>query len=113
MKRILIIGAGLSSIYLIKYLEEQAQKYGWKVVVADMDVDEENAAIVRATIDLAHSLGLTVTAEGVESRLVHDQLLGMGCDYFQGYFVSKPMVRSDVSDWLSGSFKYLSAEDMQ
>ena len=83
-----------------------------KSFVADMNVDEENAAIVRATINLAHSLGLTVTAEGVESRLVRDQLQGMGCDYFQGYFVSKPMVISDVTDWLSGSFGHLSAEDM-
>lgn len=39
MKRILIIGAGLSSIYLIQYLEEQAQKYGWELIVADMDIN--------------------------------------------------------------------------
>jgi saccharopine dehydrogenase-like NADP-dependent oxidoreductase len=39
MKRILIVGAGMSSIYLIKYLEEQTQKYGWELTVADMNVN--------------------------------------------------------------------------
>jgi len=104
-------GTGHSSLVYLKRLPVNTLKVD-KSFVADMNVDEENAAIVRATINLAHSLGLTVTAEGVESRLVRDQLQGMGCDYFQGYFVSKPMVISDVTDWLSGSFGHLSAEDM-
>ena len=39
MKRILIVGTGLSSIYLIQYLEEEAQKYGWEIIVADRDLN--------------------------------------------------------------------------
>jgi EAL domain-containing protein (putative c-di-GMP-specific phosphodiesterase class I) len=65
-----------------------------------MDSDEENASIVRATIDLAHSLGLTVTAEGVETRTVHDLLKGMRCDYYQGYYVGRPMTLPEVELWL-------------
>ena len=65
-----------------------------------MDTDEENASIVRATIDLAHSLGLTVTAEGVETRPVHDLLKGMGCDYYQGYYICKPMTQAALESWL-------------
>jgi len=66
-----------------------------------MDTDEENASIVRATIDLAHSLGLTVTAEGVETSAVLNMLKGMGCDYYQGYYISKPMSKTDMAAWLS------------
>ena len=56
---------------------------------------------MRATIDLAHSLGLTVTAEGVETVTVLDRLQRMGCDYYQGYHVSKPMAMADMTAWLS------------
>jgi len=66
-----------------------------------MDTDEENASIVRATIDLAHSLGLTVTAEGVETSAVLNMLKGMGCDYYQGYYISKPMPKAGMAVWLS------------
>jgi diguanylate cyclase (GGDEF)-like protein len=105
-------GTGNSSLVYLKRLPVNTLKVD-KSFVVDMDVDEDNAAIVRATIDLAHSLGLTVTAEGIESRSVRDQLQAMGCDYFQGYFISKPMDGSDLPGWLSGSFKNVSAEDRQ
>jgi EAL domain-containing protein (putative c-di-GMP-specific phosphodiesterase class I) len=72
-----------------------------KSFVIDMDTDEENASIIRATIDLAHSLGLTVTAEGVETAAVLDRLSSMGCDYYQGYFVSKPMSMTEMTGWLA------------
>ncbi|MBA7672095.1 hypothetical protein ES703_80267 [subsurface metagenome] len=49
MKRILIIGTGLSSIYLIKYLEEQAQKFGWEILVADRDINSVKEKICPAT----------------------------------------------------------------
>jgi saccharopine dehydrogenase-like NADP-dependent oxidoreductase len=50
MKRILIIGAGMSSTYLIKYLEEKAQKYGWELTVADIDVNVVREKICPATL---------------------------------------------------------------
>jgi EAL domain-containing protein (putative c-di-GMP-specific phosphodiesterase class I) len=73
-----------------------------KSFVIDMDSDEENASIVRATIDLAHSLGLSVTAEGVESGVVLEMLKEMGCDVCQGYYVGMPMTQHEVQVWLSG-----------
>ena len=56
---------------------------------------------MRATNDLSHSLGLTVTAEGVETVTVLDRLQRMGCDYYQGYYVSKPMSMDGITAWLS------------
>ena len=93
-------GTGHSSLVYLKRLPVHTLKVD-KSFVVDMDSDEENASIVRATIDLAHSLGLTVTAEGVETVAVLNRLKGMGCDYYQGYYVSKPMSKADMAAWLS------------
>lgn len=92
-------GTGHSSLVHLRRLPVHTLKVD-KSFVVDMDTDEENASIVRATIDLAHSLGLTVTAEGVESRSVHDLLKGMRCDYYQGYYIGKPMTLTEVEHWL-------------
>ncbi len=93
-------GTGHSSLVYLKRLPVHTLKVD-KSFVIDMDTDEENASIIRATIDLAHSLGLTVTAEGVETAAVLDRLRSMGCDYYQGYLVSKPMSMSDMTVWLA------------
>ncbi|MCG6898444.1 MAG: EAL domain-containing protein [Gammaproteobacteria bacterium] len=93
-------GTGHSSLVYLKRLPVHTLKVD-KSFVTDMDTDEENAFIIRATIDLAHSLGLTVTAEGVESGAVLYMLKGMGCDYYQGYYVSEPMSKDAMTKWLS------------
>ncbi len=97
-------GTGHSSLVYLKRLPVHTLKVD-KSFVQDMDTDEENASIVHATIDLAHSLGLTVTAEGVETQAVHDRLLAMGCDYYQGYFTGKPMKMDELGKWLKSSQK--------
>jgi EAL domain-containing protein (putative c-di-GMP-specific phosphodiesterase class I) len=74
-----------------------------KSFVIDMDTDDDNASIVHATIDLAHHMGLTVTAEGVETRPVYEMLKAMGCDYYQGYYVGVPMESAVIIDWLNKS----------
>jgi diguanylate cyclase (GGDEF)-like protein len=93
-------GTGHSSLVYLKRLPVDTLKAD-KSFVADMDTDEENASIIRATIDLAHSLGLTVTAEGVETVAVLNRLREMGCDYYQGYYVSEPLPKSAMTAWLS------------
>ena len=93
-------GTGHSSLVYLKRLPVHTLKVD-KSFVMDMDSDEENASIVRATIDLAHSLGLTVTAEGVETVTVLNRLQEMGCDYYQGYYVGKPMSKDGMAAWLS------------
>jgi EAL domain-containing protein (putative c-di-GMP-specific phosphodiesterase class I) len=72
-----------------------------KSFVRDMAVDENDAVIVRSTIDLGHNLGLQVVAEGVESQAAWDQLVDLGCDLAQGYFMSPPMSTAELALWLS------------
>jgi EAL domain-containing protein (putative c-di-GMP-specific phosphodiesterase class I) len=93
-------GTGHSSLAYLKRLPVHTLKVD-KSFVTDMDSDEDNASIVHATIDLAHNMGLTVTAEGVETRPVHDLLKGMGCDYYQGYYVGEPMEGAVIINWLN------------
>jgi EAL domain-containing protein (putative c-di-GMP-specific phosphodiesterase class I) len=59
--------------------------------VADLGQDPHSEAIVPATISLAHTLGLKVVAEGVETRSQHDFLVRAGCDYGQGHLYSHPL----------------------
>jgi diguanylate cyclase len=70
--------------------------------VQTIDTDEEDAAIVRSTIDLAHSLGITVVAEGVENDDVLHLLRAFGCDMAQGFCLARPGSADDVTDWLTG-----------
>ena len=51
--------------------------------------------MVRSTINLAHELGLQVVAEGIEDEATLDMLRQLGCDYAQGYFISKPIASGD------------------
>jgi len=92
-------GTGHSSLVYLKRLPVHMLKVD-KSFIVDMDTDEDNFSIVRATIDLAHSLGLTVTAEGVETGAVYAQLRGMGCDFYQGYYVGTPKDREAIAEWL-------------
>ena len=93
-------GTGHSSLAYLKRLPVHTLKVD-KSFVIDMDTDDDNASIVHATIDLAHNMGLTVTAEGVETRPVYDLLKAMGCDYYQGYYVGEPMESAVIIDWLN------------
>lgn len=94
-------GTGHSSLVYLKRLPVHNLKVD-KSFVLDMDADEENASIVNATIDLAHNLGLTVTAEGVETLAVFERLRSMGCDYYQGYYTCRPMRMDELLVWLAG-----------
>ena len=59
--------------------------------VSDMTTSAESRSVVQATIDIAHSLGRTAVAEGVENQETAQLLAGMGCDYAQGYLYGKAM----------------------
>ena len=62
--------------------------------------DARAASIVRATIDLAHALGLGIVAEGVEHRVAASELATYGCDTAQGYFWSRPLPASALRTWM-------------
>ena len=66
----------------------------------EMLVNQHDAAIVRSTIDLGHELGRRIVAEGVETREVLERLRKFGCDFAQGYFISPPLEKSALREWL-------------
>ncbi len=83
-------GTGLSSLAYLKRIRGQELKID-KSIVQGVTESQRDALIVRSTIDLAHSLGLKVTAEGVETNDCYALLGAMGCDQAQGYLIAKPL----------------------
>src|SRR3954470_24127524 len=83
-------GTGYSSLANLKRLPVDVIKID-KSFVMEMAVDASDAAIVRSTIELAHNLGLRVVAEGVESEDAWRHLEALGCDYAQGFYLSRPL----------------------
>ena len=69
----------------------------------NMQDDEQDVAIVRLIIDLAHVLGLRVVAEGVENRGAKERLIALGCDAAQGYYISRPIAAEDLAHKLLSS----------
>ena len=92
-------GTGYSSFAALKRLPVDEIKID-KSFVMGLTSDIQDAAIVRATIDLGQSLGLTVTAEGVENQETWDYLAELGCDLAQGYYCSRPVPAADIIPWL-------------
>ncbi len=88
-------GTGYSSLAYLKKLPVDELKIDKSFVIA-MERDAEDAKIVRSTIDLAHNLGLSVVAEGVETANIMDQLRDLDCDEAQGYFMSRPLPAADL-----------------
>ena len=83
-------GSGLSSLAYLKQIRAEELKID-KAFVTGLEAGGKDALLVKSTIDLAHSLGMKVTAEGVETREALAALQLMGCDLAQGYHVAKPM----------------------
>ncbi|WP_455212629.1 putative bifunctional diguanylate cyclase/phosphodiesterase [Kaarinaea lacus] len=95
-------GTGYSSLAYLKKLPVTDIKID-KSFVKDMNRDSSDAVIVHSTIDLAHNMGLSVIAEGVESQEVLDMLIDLGCDVAQGYFFCKPQEAEKIKSWLQHS----------
>jgi len=83
-------GTGYSSLANLKRLPVDMIKID-KSFVLEMATEHSDAAIVRSTIELAHNLGLQVIAEGVEDRQIWEELARLGCDFAQGYYLSRPL----------------------
>jgi len=92
-------GTGYSSLSYLKRLPVKQLKID-RSFVSDMIVDKDDAMIVRSTIDLAHNLGLSTVAEGVETEQILERLKGMECDVAQGYLISRPLSQDDFISYL-------------
>ncbi len=88
-------GSGLSSLSYLKQIRGQELKID-KSLITDVAESQRDALIVRSTIDLAHSLGMKVTAEGVETANTFQLLTAMGCDAIQGYLIAKPQPLNEL-----------------
>ncbi|MBI5612974.1 MAG: EAL domain-containing protein [Gammaproteobacteria bacterium] len=93
-------GTGYSSLAYLKKLPLHTIKID-KSFVLDMANDDNDAVIVRSTVDLAHNLGYRVVAEGVEDQATLDLLVVLGCDSIQGYFISRPMSVAQIDRWFA------------
>jgi EAL domain-containing protein (putative c-di-GMP-specific phosphodiesterase class I) len=93
-------GTGYSSLVLLRSVPVREIKID-KSFVARLAHDPEDAAIVRSTVDLAHSLGLKVVAEGVEDEITWQRLAELGCDIAQGWLLAKALPAHEATAWLN------------
>lgn len=94
-------GSGLSSLAYLKQIQADELKID-KAFVTDLTAGGKDALLVKSTVDLAHSLGMKVTAEGVETAEALACLQLMGCDIAQGYYVAKPLPLDQLTLFVAG-----------
>ncbi|WP_020499505.1 putative bifunctional diguanylate cyclase/phosphodiesterase [Sciscionella marina] len=92
-------GTGYSSLAYLRQLPVDEVKID-KSFVQGMGTDLGDLAVVRSIVELGHSLGLHVVAEGVEDDLSREALLGMDCDVAQGYLISRPLPEDKLEPWI-------------
>lgn len=94
-------GTGHASLAQLKRLPVDELKID-KSFVMDLPASLDDAAIVRSTIELGHNMGLSVTAEGVETDQSRNMLTEFNCDVIQGYLLSKPLPEDEFVLWIRG-----------
>jgi diguanylate cyclase len=97
-------GTGYSSLSHLARMPVNEVKID-RSFVQGLESDREFAAVVRSAIDMGHSLGLKVVAEGIESEIAARHLKEFGCDIAQGYLYAMPMPRDELLTWLKGKVR--------
>ncbi len=94
-------GTGYASLAYLKKLPVHTLKID-RSFVTDLTEDSANQRIVRSSIQLAHSFGMTVVAEGVETAAAARELLAYGCEFAQGYYFARPQSAGEIeAEWLA------------
>jgi EAL domain-containing protein (putative c-di-GMP-specific phosphodiesterase class I) len=94
-------GTGYSSLSRLKRFPLDVLKID-RSFVSGLASNTDDRAIVKATIDMAHAVGLSVVAEGVETSEQEDYLRGFGCDCVQGYLYARPRPAAEVTELFAG-----------
>lgn len=98
-------GTGQSALSYLKDIPATAVKIDQRFIRA-IAAERSDQIMVRSTIELAHDLGYLVVAEGVETAEAYDWLRLHGCDFGQGYLISRPLAPTAFEDWLAaGAFR--------
>jgi EAL domain-containing protein (putative c-di-GMP-specific phosphodiesterase class I) len=92
-------GTGYSSLSYLKRFPIDTLKID-QAFVRDIGTNPDDEAITRAIIAMAHTMGMDVVAEGVETQVHKDFLVREGCDYIQGYLLSRPVPDEELSGLL-------------
>ncbi len=100
-------GTGYSSLSSLRNLPFDTLKVDRSFIIPDPG-DERAAVILEAIISLAHNLGLTIVAEGIEDQSQVDRLGALQCDYVQGFFIGPPMTAKKITESL-GAMPYVKA----
>jgi diguanylate cyclase (GGDEF)-like protein/PAS domain S-box-containing protein len=95
-------GTGYSSLSRLKSFPLEVLKID-RSFVAGLEWNADDRAIVKATIDMAHAVGMLVVAEGVETREQEDYLRTCGCDRVQGYMYARPQAAGAITDLLAAA----------
>ncbi|WP_110689884.1 bifunctional diguanylate cyclase/phosphodiesterase [Salinicola endophyticus] len=93
-------GTGYSSLAQLKRLAVRQLKID-KSFILKLEQQSDDRIIVHSTIELGHNLGLEVVAEGVETEAARALLVELGCDYLQGYGISRPLPAAAVVGWIA------------
>ena len=104
-------GTGHSSLSQLSLLPVDELKIDRSFVMDAAHAGADAATIITSTIELAHSMGLRVVAEGVEAPEAWNLLRRLGCDYAQGYLISRPLPAADVPAFVAQANKLLPASD--
>lgn len=99
-------GTGYSSLAYLKQLPIDLIKID-KSFITDMRGSQKDSKIVRSVIDLGHTLGYQVVAEGVEDEQTLTTLRDFGCDMAQGFHISRPLPQAGCNDWLTRHHGFL------
>jgi EAL domain-containing protein (putative c-di-GMP-specific phosphodiesterase class I) len=93
-------GSGMSSLAGLKQVQADELKIDRSLVSA-ITGSQRDALVLRSAIDLAHGLGLKVTAEGVETANAFQMLAAMGCDNIQGFLIARPMPLAELMSFFA------------
>jgi EAL domain-containing protein (putative c-di-GMP-specific phosphodiesterase class I) len=91
-------GTGYSSLAYLKHLDLHSLKID-RCFIKDIVTNTNDLAIVRSTLRMAHGLGLSVVAEGIEERSHYERLRELGCEIGQGHWIARPMAAQQLFAW--------------